>query len=71
MNSTLRNLVFWVALIVVGVVLVVLAIEVTVGTGLFTKTYHVYVEYPTVEGLPSPLPGRWRGVSSIHRDVSH
>lgn len=36
---------------VVGVVLVVLAIEVTVGTGLFTKTYHVYVEYPTVEGL--------------------
>jgi phospholipid/cholesterol/gamma-HCH transport system substrate-binding protein len=36
---------------VVGAVLVVLAIEMTVGTGLFTKTYHVYVEYPTVEGL--------------------
>lgn len=36
---------------VVGAVLVALAIEMTVGTGLFTKTYHVYVEYPTVEGL--------------------
>jgi len=38
---------------VVGIVLVVLAIELTVGTGLFTKSYHVYVEYPTVEGLQS------------------
>ena len=35
----------------VGVVLVVVAIEVTVGTGLFTKGYHLYVSYRGVEGL--------------------
>jgi phospholipid/cholesterol/gamma-HCH transport system substrate-binding protein len=36
---------------VVGTALAVFAIEATVGTGLFTKTYHLYVDYPTVEGL--------------------
>jgi phospholipid/cholesterol/gamma-HCH transport system substrate-binding protein len=35
----------------VGVVLVGLAIEVTVGTGLLTRGYHLYVKYRTVEGL--------------------
>ena len=36
---------------VVGIFLVVLAIEATVGTGLFTKGYNLYVSYPSVEGL--------------------
>jgi len=37
----------------VGIVLVVLAIEVTVGTGLLSKGYYLYVKYPSVEGLRS------------------
>jgi phospholipid/cholesterol/gamma-HCH transport system substrate-binding protein len=36
---------------VAGIALVVLAIEMTVGIGLFTKTYHLYVNYPDVGGL--------------------
>jgi phospholipid/cholesterol/gamma-HCH transport system substrate-binding protein len=35
----------------VGIVLVVLAIEVTVGTSLFTSGYHLFVNYRSVEGL--------------------
>ena len=35
----------------VGIMLAVGAVEATVGTGLFTKSYHVFVDYPTVEGL--------------------
>jgi len=35
----------------VGIVLVVLAIEMTVGIGLFTQHYHLYVSYPDVGGL--------------------
>ena len=34
-----------------GIVLVVVAVEVTVGTGLFTKGYNLYVNYATVGGL--------------------
>jgi phospholipid/cholesterol/gamma-HCH transport system substrate-binding protein len=34
-----------------GIVLVVLAIEVTVGTSLFTSGYHLLVNYRSVEGL--------------------
>jgi phospholipid/cholesterol/gamma-HCH transport system substrate-binding protein len=37
----------------VGILLVVLAIEVTVGTGLLTKGYHLYAKYPNVQGLRS------------------
>jgi phospholipid/cholesterol/gamma-HCH transport system substrate-binding protein len=37
----------------VGILLVVAAIEVTVGTGLFKKGYHLYVNYRNVEGLRS------------------
>jgi phospholipid/cholesterol/gamma-HCH transport system substrate-binding protein len=36
---------------VVGILLVVAAIEVTVGIGLFTKGYYLYVNYPNVAGL--------------------
>ncbi len=36
---------------VVGIALVVLAIEMTVGIGLFTPTYHLFVNYPDVGGL--------------------
>src|SRR6266849_3082340 len=36
---------------VVGIVLVFLAVEVTVGTGLLTKGYHLYIKYQSVEGL--------------------
>jgi phospholipid/cholesterol/gamma-HCH transport system substrate-binding protein len=36
---------------VVGIALVVLAIEMTVGIGLFTPRYHLYVTYPDVGGL--------------------
>jgi phospholipid/cholesterol/gamma-HCH transport system substrate-binding protein len=36
---------------VVGTVLVVLAIEMTVGIGLLTSGYHLYVSYPDVGGL--------------------
>jgi phospholipid/cholesterol/gamma-HCH transport system substrate-binding protein len=35
----------------IGIVLVFVAIEVTVGTGLLGKGYHVYVNYSNVEGL--------------------
>ncbi len=35
----------------VGIVLVVLAIEATVGTSLFTAGYHLLVNYRSVEGL--------------------
>ena len=35
----------------VGIVLVGLAIEVTVGTGLLTRGYDLLVKYPSVEGL--------------------
>ena len=35
----------------VGIVLVVLAIEVTVGTSLFWSGYHLFVNYRSVEGL--------------------
>jgi phospholipid/cholesterol/gamma-HCH transport system substrate-binding protein len=35
----------------VGILLVVLAIEVTVGTSLFTSGYHLFVNYRSVEGL--------------------
>jgi phospholipid/cholesterol/gamma-HCH transport system substrate-binding protein len=35
----------------VGIILVFLAIEATVGTGLFTKSYRLYVDYRNVEGL--------------------
>ena len=35
----------------VGIVLVVFAIEVTVGTSLFTSGYHLFVNYRSVEGL--------------------
>lgn len=35
----------------VGIVLVVLAIEATVGTSLFTAGYHLFVNYRSVEGL--------------------
>ena len=34
-----------------ALVLVFVAIEVTVGTGLFTSGYHLYVNYRSVEGL--------------------
>jgi phospholipid/cholesterol/gamma-HCH transport system substrate-binding protein len=37
----------------IGIVLVFVAIEVTVGTGLFTKAYYLYVKYADVEGLRS------------------
>ena len=37
----------------VGVLLVLVAIEATVGTGLLTKAYHLYVDYPSAEGLRS------------------
>lgn len=36
---------------VVGILLVIGAIEVTVGTGLFTTGYRLVVKYPSVEGL--------------------
>jgi phospholipid/cholesterol/gamma-HCH transport system substrate-binding protein len=36
---------------VVGILLVFLAIEVTVGTGLLIKGYHLYIKYGSVEGL--------------------
>jgi phospholipid/cholesterol/gamma-HCH transport system substrate-binding protein len=39
--------------VLVGIVLVFIAIEVTVGTGLLGTGYHLYVTYPTVEGLRS------------------
>ena len=35
----------------VGLALLLVAIEVTVGTGLFRRGYHLYVKYPSVEGL--------------------
>ena len=35
----------------VGIMLVGLAIEVTVGTGLLTRGYDLFVKYPNVEGL--------------------
>src|SRR5512135_2115695 len=35
----------------VGLVLVFVGIEVTVGTSLFTSGYHVFVNYRSVEGL--------------------
>lgn len=35
----------------VGIVLVIVAVEAIVGIGLFTKGYHLSVKYPTVEGL--------------------
>jgi len=35
----------------VGMILAVFAIEVTMGTGLFSKRYTLYVSYPSVEGL--------------------
>lgn len=37
----------------IGILLVIVAIEVTVGTGLFTRGYRLYVTYPNVEGLRS------------------
>jgi phospholipid/cholesterol/gamma-HCH transport system substrate-binding protein len=37
----------------VGLLLVLVAIEATVGMGLLTKGYHLYVDYPSVEGLRS------------------
>ncbi len=35
----------------VGIILVFVAIEVTVGTGILRKGYHLYVKYGDVEGL--------------------
>lgn len=36
---------------IIGVVLVLVAIEVTVGIGLIAGGYHLYIDYPSVEGL--------------------
>src|SRR5262245_45485454 len=38
---------------IVGIALAFVAIEVTVGTGLFTRGYHLLVNYRSVEGLRS------------------
>src|SRR5262245_30022069 len=46
----------------VGIVMAFLAIEVTVGTGLLTKGYHLYVSYPSVEGLRAGDPVQVAGV---------
>jgi phospholipid/cholesterol/gamma-HCH transport system substrate-binding protein len=35
----------------VGLILVFVAVEFTVGTGLFQRTYHLWAEYDNVEGL--------------------
>ena len=35
----------------VGILLVFVAVEAMVGTGLLTTTYHLYVKYNDVEGL--------------------
>jgi phospholipid/cholesterol/gamma-HCH transport system substrate-binding protein len=35
----------------VGIILVFVAVEATVGTGLLSRTYHLYVQYGDVQGL--------------------
>ena len=35
----------------IGVVLVFTAVEMTMGTGLFTKGYHLWVRFSDVQGL--------------------
>jgi phospholipid/cholesterol/gamma-HCH transport system substrate-binding protein len=45
-----------------GVILAAVAVEVTVGTGLFTERYHLYVDYRDVEGLKVGDPVRIAGV---------
>jgi phospholipid/cholesterol/gamma-HCH transport system substrate-binding protein len=37
----------------VGIILVFVAVEATVGMGILSKTYHLSVQYPDVEGLRS------------------
>lgn len=47
-----------------GVILAAVAVEVTVGTGLFTKRYHLYTQYRDVEGLKVGDPVRIAGVQT-------
>jgi phospholipid/cholesterol/gamma-HCH transport system substrate-binding protein len=46
----------------IGLVLLFLAVELTVGTGLFRSRYHLWVEYRDVQGLNIGDPVRLAGV---------
>jgi phospholipid/cholesterol/gamma-HCH transport system substrate-binding protein len=46
----------------IGILLIVLAIEVTVGTGLLTTGYDLYVTYPNVKGLRTGDPVQVAGL---------
>jgi len=46
-----------------GVIMAAIAVETTVGTGLLEKHYHLYVQYPDVQGLQVGDPVRLAGVT--------
>jgi phospholipid/cholesterol/gamma-HCH transport system substrate-binding protein len=46
----------------VGILLMLAAVEATVGTGLFTTAYRLYVNYPNVEGLRAGDPVQVAGI---------